>query len=147
MITKSNTRHWATGISLRWTEHAGSHGVDGQRVSYSGWAAKLEFYDDGFCDDDPDKREVSTQGTLVTRYAVRDGEQVSGLSLAIDTLLADAERFGIELRGPGRTPNLYYEGDGEDVNYPPPPGWHVLLAAESARLGWDCIYAGREESE
>jgi hypothetical protein len=53
-------------------------------------------------------------------------------------LRADAERLGIQWRDP----TVYYKGDGEDPEYPPPDGWRELLAAQAARLGWYSIYAG-----
>jgi hypothetical protein len=126
-------RYWATGITLTYSQLA--ERING--VLFPGWHARLDFFDDGFADNDPDKGGVSTQGTLCTRYPVRDGDLVSGLSLAVDTLIADAGRLGIELSRRDGVPFLYYQDDGESENYPPPPGWRALLAAEAARIGWE----------
>lgn len=140
MIIKSSTGYWSTGITVQWHEHAGSRTVDGQRQSYSGWGAGVEYFDDGFCDDNPDEGQVSTQGRIATRYRVPDGDQVSGLSAAIDAVLADAQRLGITFRDDTGGPSLYYAGDGEHDDKPAPEGWEVLLATESARIGWNPIY-------
>lgn len=129
MIQEVRTAYWSVGITVNYREGVNT-GSDGQRRG--GWGTRLQFMDDGFCSDDTDARLVSTQGTLNTRYFVSDGEQVSGLSLAIDTLIADAERLGIQFTNQ----ELYYEGDGEDPERPPPDGWKALLAAEAARIGW-----------
>lgn len=121
--------YWATGIVLTW------YG-DGR------WSGEINYYDNGFCDDDPDHAEVSTEGTLRTRYVVRDGTHVDGLTAVIDTLIGDAARLGIDLRDPvGGRPYLYYRRDGEDVDYPPPPDWKALLAGQAARIGWRSPYA------
>lgn len=139
MISNSG-RYWATGITVQWHAHSGSRQVDGQRVPHSGWSATVEYFDDGFVSDNTDAGSISTQGKIATRYAVRDGEHTSGLTAAIDTVLADAERLGIEFRDEADGPYLYMHGDGEwkDVDYP--DGWRAVLAAESARLGWNSIY-------
>lgn len=74
-------------------------------------------------------------------YAVRDGSTANGLTVAVDTLLADAGRLGIELIGdPIHGPQLYYWGDGEAKDYPPPAGWREILAAEAERIGWQPAY-------
>jgi hypothetical protein len=141
MILHRSTGYWTTGIVARWRAHSGSiHGVP-----HGGWAAKLDFFDDGFTDDDPDAGQVSTEGTLRTRYAVRDGDKVGGLRAAVDALVADAQRLGIRLGGPTIGPCLYYEGDGEDPANPPPPGWQELLAAEAARIGWSSYENNEQE--
>lgn len=139
MITTTGS-YWTTGIVLRWHERSGSsNGVD-----HSGWSATLDFYDSGFCDDDADTGRVSTEGTLRTlhtRYAVRDGETVSGLTAAVGTLITDARHLGITFNDP----QLYYQGDGEDEECPPPPGWEEALAAEASRIGWRTPYRASRE--
>lgn len=128
MISKDGAnRYWATGIVVWWDTHN------------SGWHATCDYYDDGWIgDNDTDRGQVSTQGTLGTRYAARDGERMAGLSVAIATVKADAERLGIRFWGPTACPPaLYYRGDGEDRDYPAPDGWCELLAAEAGRMGWD----------
>lgn len=124
MISKSdNARYWSTGITVNRRD--------------KGWGADAEFYDDGFCDDNADAGQVSTQGKLNTRYYVADGNEVTGLRAAIDAVKADAERLGIEFRPVAEAPpSLYYKGDGEWADYPPPGGWRDMLVAEAERLGW-----------
>jgi hypothetical protein len=122
---------WSTGITVTW-QYSG--------MGQHGWAASLDYYDDGFCNDDAAEGRVSTEGTLRTRYAVREGRSADRLAVVIDVLKADAERLGITWRDPlaGKdgTASLYYEGDGEDADNPPPAGWEHLLQAQAARLGW-----------
>lgn len=121
-------RYWSTGIIVRWNPDRG-------------WSATLPFFDDGFANDRTDSGRVSTEGELHTRYAVRDGSTANGLTVAVDTLLADAGRLGIELIGdPIHGPQLYYWGDGEAKDYPPPAGWREILAAEAERIGWQPAY-------
>jgi hypothetical protein len=132
MISKSG-RYWSTGITVTWAPLA--ERINGE--PYGGWHAKLDYSDDGFADNDPDTAQVSTEGTLHTRYPVRDAKIRSGLSIAIDTLLADARRLGVELIavGPDSEPWLFYRGDGEDSEHPPPNGWRETLTAEAERVG------------
>ena len=123
MIT-TDGHHWANGITVR---------CDGKR-----WGGRIDFYDDGFVSDNPDAGEVATEGVLRTRYMVEDGDNVTALRAVVDTLIADAARLGIELVGPvGTRPSLWYEGDGEDSDWPPPAGWRQLLAGEAQRIDWD----------
>jgi hypothetical protein len=109
-------RYWSTGITVRWQER-------------NGWGAHLRFHDDGFMDN------RSTEGSLHTRYFIGGSD---GLAKAIDLLREDAERLGIEFRtapvDPG--PWIYYETDGEDSEWPPPPRWREQLAEQAQRLGW-----------
>lgn len=127
MITKVSTTYWATGITVH---------CDGER-----WGGHVDFYDDGFANDDPDTGAISTEGTLRTRYLVRDGEHVTALTAVLDTLAADAERLGIRLAGPAQSaPSLYYRLDGEDPDSPPPANWRQALTVEAARRGWECPY-------
>lgn len=132
MITNKGG-YWAVGMTVRWREHSGRR----NGVPHGGWDAWLNFYDGGFCDDEPDQGQVSTEGTLRTRYAVADGETVSGLRAAIDTLIRDAQQLGIEFRRIVGPPSLSYHGDGEDKDWPPPAGWRTLLTVEAERLGWE----------
>jgi hypothetical protein len=123
MISTSG-RYWSTGITV--TEYIGR------------WTASLDYCDDGFADDDPDAELISTQGSLSTRYGVRDGDTRSGLTAAVDALVADAKKLGIEFIATSGTdaPFLYYKGDGEWEDFPPPNGWRETLAAEAARIGF-----------
>lgn len=132
MISKSG-RYWSTGITVTWAPFA--ERVNGE--PYGGWHAKLDYSDDGFADNDPDAGQVSTEGTLCTRYPVRDAKTRSGLAVAVDNLLADAKRLGIEFNAAGfSAPFLYYKGDGENEEYPPPDDWRGMLAAEAERIGF-----------
>lgn len=133
MILISSKGYWACGISVRWREYAGSD----NGIQHSGWGGTVDFRDDGFADDDPDTGRVSTEGTLKTRYTVRDGDLTTGLTAVIDTLIADAARLGIDFRDIGDSkPMLYFEGDGEDEEWPPPDGWREMLRAQAERIGW-----------
>lgn len=119
MITKGSTGYWATGITLR---------CDGKR-----WGGHLDFYDDGFADDDTDAGKVATEGTLRVRHMVRDGDYVSALTAVVDTLMADAARLGVQFVNPlGGMPTLYV--DDEDSA---PEGQRRLVAAEAARISWE----------
>lgn len=127
--------HWATGITVAWTYAGGGD---------YGWAAEVDYLDAGFCDDIPGTSHISTEGTLRTRYAVRntkDGE--SSLASVIDVIKADAERLGLEWH----EPRLYYRGDGEATDYPPPDDWRETLAAQSERLGWQHPYRTERAGE
>ncbi|WP_030670745.1 hypothetical protein [Streptomyces rimosus] len=143
MISKRSGGYWSVGITVTWSPQART--TNGQ--AFPGWKASLEFFDDGHADDDVAEGQVSTQGHLETRYFVTDvnipstpyrpGTTVNGLTAAIDVLLTDAERLGIDLMTwSDDRPFLYYRGDGEDPNHAPPQGWRETLNAEAARMGW-----------
>ena len=133
MISKSG-RYWSTGITVTWAPLA--ERIHGE--PYGGWHAKLDYRDDGFADNDPDIGQVSTEGTLYTRYPVRNAKIRSGLSIAVDTLIADAKRLGVEFIpvGPDTDPWLFYKSDGESEEHPPPDGWRETLAVEAERIGF-----------
>jgi hypothetical protein len=123
--------YWSSGITLTYHESA------------QGWLASARFYDDGFGRSDADSGEistvgeVSTTGVLASRYFVRDGREHDGLTAAIDTVKADAERLGITWRDPA----LFVPGDGDDPQHPLPAQWHSLLDEHATRLGWDNPYS------
>lgn len=134
MIKTANDGYWATGITVTWLARRSS-----------GWRASLDFYDNGFNDDNTDAGLVSTQGHLQTRYFVTDGENESGLTTALDVLLTDAQRLGITFLGvTDAKPVLYYWRDGGDEDYPPPVGWKETLAGQAERLGWRTPYKTEE---
>ena len=114
---------WSTGITVAWA-YSG--------MGQYGWTARAGYYDAGFCSDDADAGQVSTEGRLATRYAVRNGKTADTLTVVLDVMIADAARLGIVWRDP----HLYYEGDGEDEEYPPPEGWRETLREQARRLGW-----------
>ena len=101
-MISSTGRYRSTGITVTFVPIA-------ERIHdqpYPGWHATLDYYDDGLVNNDPETARVSTNGTLYTRYPVRDSKIRSGLSIAIDTLLADATRLGIDFTtalSPGST--------------------------------------------
>lgn len=132
--------YWATGITVK-------YGYSGS--SLYGWSAKVDFYDSGFCDDDTDSGAVSTEGTLHTRYFVRegDGPDADGLAAAVDAVKRDAERLGIDFsRSEAVPPTVYYLLNGEDKDYPPPDGWRELVNTQARRLGWEPQYREREDA-
>lgn len=69
--------------------------------SQHGWKATAGFFDSGFANDNSDAYEISTEGKLSTRYAVKDGSNVSGIRVAAQVILEDLERFGIESMAEG----------------------------------------------
>lgn len=128
--------YWSTGITVTYSDWQGG-----------AWSAAVEYLDDGFCDDDAANGVISTQGKLHTRYQVRDGSEAT-LAAVIDVIKADAERLGITFRTDGAGPNVYYKGDGEDEDYPPPDGWGEMVDAQAARLGWATgLYVDTEASQ
>lgn len=143
MILHKSTSYWATGITLTWHPDISA---DYQGARTSSWSGKLDFFDDGWRgDDNPDEGRVATEGTLRTRYAVADGQQQTALAAVIDTLIADAQRLGIQLGTEADGPRLYVPGDGEWADHPFPDDWRNLLAAEAQRIGWKTYEAvGRQ---
>lgn len=81
------------------------------------WSAEVQFFDDGFCNGD------STEGSLRTRYTV-------GLSDALDLVIKDAQRLGVEFKDPA----VYVEGDKVDDQLA------QTIKVECDRLGWKNIY-------
>jgi hypothetical protein len=127
--------YWATGITVAFHEGGAGGGLDG-------WSAEVEFLDDGFCNDNPEAGVISTQGKLNTRYIVKvreDSELV--LAAVIDAVKADAERLGIRFREGAIGPHVYYKGDGEWEDYPPPEDWRVMVDGQAERLGWPGLYS------
>ncbi|ONH58345.1 hypothetical protein CcI49_23100 [Frankia sp. CcI49] len=122
--------HWATGITVSANERP-----DGAVR----WGATVAFYDGGFVDtEDVDAGDISTEGEIRTKYCVASTETADGLTVAIDTIKADANRLGIEFRGhfPGSAPALYVNGDGEWPDVWLPENWRGRLAEQARRLGW-----------
>lgn len=139
MIRTENAGYWATGITLRYRP-AG----EGRPES---WAGGFDFYDDGFLDDDVDLRQISTEGRLGTRYFVEGSPAEVALAAVIDTLIVDASRLGIRFEGTVTDkPILYYDGDGENDDWPPPEGWKHMLRMQADRIGWDSYRVDAEAS-
>lgn len=125
MILKQSPSYWTTGIILAW------------HPEREAWSGKLNYLDDGWAgDDNPDTGDISTEGTLRTRYALTNGQHQTALTAVIDALVADATRLGIQLGAPWTAPWLYVEGDGEHTDVPLPADWRELLATEARRIGW-----------
>lgn len=143
MILEKSTSYWAVGIILTWHPDI-PRDYNGNRTS--GWSGQIGYYDDGFAgDDNPDERCIATEGSLRTRYAVRDGQHRTALAAVIDTLIADATRLGIQLGTSADGPRLFVSGDGEWADTPLPDGWRTLLAAEAQRIGWKTYSAGEQQ--
>jgi len=110
--------YWTTGIVVLFAPPAPCS----DKPRYGAW---LEFFDDGWAQDG------STEGKLRIRYVETD------LAAALDVLIADAKRLGIEFKNViGDAPILYVKGDGEDVSVYLPADWGEQLQAQATRLGW-----------
>lgn len=120
-------RYWCTGIVVHYDPSATAYAQGVERATP--WRLEAQFFDDGWCADN------STEGTLRTRYCCAD------LAAALDTLIADLRRLGIELRSASGPPALYVQGDGEDEEVPLPANWREVIGAQCARLGWENLYA------
>jgi hypothetical protein len=111
-----------------------------------GWSAEVEYQDDGFCDDFPEIGHVSTEGSLRTRYRVKVAtDSVMVLAAVIDAVKADAERLGIRWAD-AAGPYVFYKGDGEHEDCPPPNGWRQMVNAQAERIGWQPFYRDREHA-
>jgi len=105
---------WSTGIVLKCNEKS--------------WWTTVEFRgDDALSTDDllPDGYE----GKVSTRYALP-------LSEAIDRILELCARIGVTFPDTPYSRYLYYEGDGESKDWPPPNNWRRLLREQAERIGW-----------
>ena len=122
--------HWATGITVAWAYAGGGD---------YGWAAEVDYLDAGFCDDVPGTSHISTEGTLRTRYAVRDTEDgESSLASVLDVIKADAERLGICWR----EPHLYYKGEIYDEYGKPVTAAEMIGWVEGKRGGRNDVEPG-----
>lgn len=110
----------------------------GITVAHDGrsWSANVAYFDDGFASDDTDRRHISTEGTLHTRYMVESGKREDALTVAIDTVKADAERLGIRWEHP----TVYMVDGGESDLWTYPKGWRKLVNDHARRLGWETTY-------
>lgn len=135
MISKSGS-YWAAGITLRYWD----------RGSGEAWTGSIDFYDDGH-DDNLAARRISTEGTLRTRRFVEGRPGEVALAAVIDTLITDAGRLGIRFRGSlSDKPGLFYDGDSENRDFPPPDGWKHMLRMQADRIGWDSYRVDAEVS-
>jgi hypothetical protein len=117
-MISSSGRYWTTAINVSY---------DAYRET---WAASIDFLDDGFANDDTDTGRISTEGSLRTRYHVSAGRQTPALTAAIDVIVADMERLGIEFQAR----NLFY--DDRSGTFPEPNNWKRLHDGQVTRLGW-----------
>lgn len=103
----------------------------GINVNYTsrGWSASVRYHDSGHAD----SGQVSTEGTLSTRYA-EGGSHAVALAKVIDTIKADAERLGIGWQAP----YVFVEFLEAAENYPErfPKNWEALIAEQARRIGW-----------
>lgn len=79
--------YYFTGINLQ-------YGYSGNNKY--GWGAILDFQDSGFANDQVAAGIVSTEGSIRTRYALRDENGVSGAQVALESILNDAAKMGIK---------------------------------------------------
>jgi hypothetical protein len=127
----------APGITVAFHKGTAGRGADG-------WTAEAEYLDDGNGDDLPDAGRISTQGRLHTSYKVKVTGGASELVLAavVDAVKADAERLGIRFDDDaGGGPRVFYKGDGESDDCPPPDDWRVMVDRQAVRLGWLPLYS------
>lgn len=124
---------WSTGISVKFAYSGGGE---------YGWAAEANFFDAGFCNDDVPAGRISTEGTLRTRYPVRDTNHVAALAAAVDAVKVDAERMGVRWGVDGNGGTVYMENDGEDLPAEslPPGDWREHVNAQARRLDWAEAY-------
>lgn len=137
MISTKSGGYWAGGITVRYRDEG--------RVQ--AWAGSVDFFDDGLGNDNVDTRQISTEGTLRTRYFVESYSAEIALAAVIDTLIVDATRLGIRFRGTvAEKPELLYDGDSENAEFPPPEGWKHMLRMQADRIGWDSYRVDAEAS-
>ena len=85
----------------------------------------LEFFDLGHA------QARSTSGLLKYTYQVNIGE----IRLAIETLLTDAKKLGIEFGiAPGLKPRLYI---GSSIDYPKPNDWQEIFAPLAEAINFE----------
>lgn len=139
MIGTKNSGYWAIGITLRYR--------DAYKDRPESWGGSLDFYDDGFVSDNAETGQVSTEGTLRTRYFVEGRPAEVALAAVIDALILDAGRLGIRFEGNvGNKPVLLYDGDSGNEEFPPPEGWKHMLRMQADRIGWDSYRVDVEAS-
>jgi hypothetical protein len=115
---------WSTGVVLKYGYAGGGR---------HGWVAEINWCDSKFCE------EKAVQGTITTTYFEETIEK------AIDTVMEVFEKFKLRKVGDELVGfNLYYIGDGEDEEYPPPKGYIKLLREEAHKRGWK-TYSREEE--
>lgn len=127
MITKDG-KYWAAGVVLDWDDYRRR------------WYGKVEYYDDGFMNDDLDQGRISTEGVLGTRYGVGENHDPwRALEVVVDVLIKDAESLGIQFTSTrdDHRPFLYLRGDGDDPERTPPHGWREAFKKVADRHGWE----------
>jgi len=86
-----------------------------------GWWAKCHWQDNKFCE------PKTVEGNIRTRYAE------TTITEAIDAVLEVVNSFGLKLN---KEFSLFYEGDEENTEYPPPEGWKLILQREAGNRHW-----------
>ena len=97
-----------------------------------GWRAWCHFesQDDIFHGDQRVRGRLETYCAFLT------------LDAAVDRILEVAQQMGVDFYVSKimMRPSVFYAGDGESGDYPPPPGWRVQVNAQAVRLGWHPLY-------
>lgn len=124
------SRYWSSGIIVTYRVNPEGTG---------GWHVTVNFYDDGWANDDrPQEGIVATGGKLYTAYVVKDADSLTCLTAAVDTVVRDARGIGVLFEPTaGVGPFIYY---GMATEFPPPDGWQVMLDNQAERLGWPPLY-------
>lgn len=72
-------------------------GINLKSDGRGGWSASTSFIDAGFVSDDTVFQHISTEGSIRTRYYVKDTAGVSGLQAAVRAIHQDLEYLGIDV--------------------------------------------------
>ncbi len=98
-----------------------------------GWNAKINWQDSKFAE------SGAVEGVIRTRYFEPT------LTQAINAILEVAEQWELKTL-PTLPPALYYEGDSENKDFPPPENWKAVLKKEAELRGWETYpEEGKEE--
>lgn len=81
----------------------------------SGWSAYVTFQDAGFCSGFTAGEDISTEGSLRTRYYVCDSDtNGSGVRAAIEAILKDLDALGVKAQS-HNVPVLLFVSNREDI--------------------------------
>jgi len=116
-----------TGITLK-NGYAGS--------GNPGWAGFVDFFDAGFCSDNAATATISTEGTLRTRYFVRDAGDNIGIQVALEAVLAQIEKFDIKLSTIGGAIFLTEAGSDGDTKVKLSPAERKFIKAFGKEKNW-----------
>ncbi|MFF2532304.1 hypothetical protein ACFVS2_25680 [Brevibacillus sp. NPDC058079] len=93
-------------------------------VERYGWAATLDWQGKETFD------STMLQGTIETRYFTDTLEE------AIDSIFKLTQKWSIK-PFPMMNMFLFYKGDGNDSDFPPPKNYREMLRIEAEKRGWD----------